>query len=70
MVRSVLSRGPGPAGALEASDGERAVAAGALVVALLSDDEPVCSNHGPSEPLRCQPAERNCPILWIDRTAQ
>ncbi|MER6065397.1 DUF4259 domain-containing protein [Streptomyces sp. NPDC001792] len=45
------------AGALDAPDAERAVAAAALVVAQHPDGESACSNYGPSEPLREFPAD-------------
>ncbi|MER5891927.1 DUF4259 domain-containing protein [Streptomyces sp. NPDC001876] len=52
-----LKRAAGPADHLGTSDGERAVAATALVVAQHPDGDPVCSNYGPSEPLPELPAD-------------
>ncbi|MFJ2590353.1 DUF4259 domain-containing protein (plasmid) [Streptomyces sp. NBC_00376] len=51
VIRGVLKRAADPAYYLDTSDGERAVAAAALVVAQHPDGEPACSNYGPSEPL-------------------
>ncbi|MGW6985457.1 DUF4259 domain-containing protein [Streptomyces sp. NPDC054932] len=51
MIRGVLERAADPADCLYTSDGERAVAAAALVVAQHPDGEPACSIYGPSEPL-------------------
>lgn len=51
MIRDVLKRASDPARYLDTPDGERAVAAAALVVAQHPDGEPTCSNYGPSEPL-------------------
>ncbi|MFF1351841.1 DUF4259 domain-containing protein [Streptomyces sp. NPDC058322] len=56
MIRSVLKRAAGPADFLGICDGERAVAAAALVVAQHPDGDPACSNYGPSEPLPELPA--------------
>ncbi|MFJ7063589.1 DUF4259 domain-containing protein [Streptomyces griseobrunneus] len=68
MVRSVLKRAAGPADFLDTSDGERAVAAAALVVAQHPDGEPVCSNYGPSEPLPELPADLR--LLAVDALDQ
>ncbi|MFF1839550.1 DUF4259 domain-containing protein [Streptomyces sp. NPDC058231] len=57
MIRGALKRAADPADYLGASDGERAVAAAALVVAQHPDGEPACSNYGPSEPLPDLPAD-------------
>ncbi|MET4921723.1 DUF4259 domain-containing protein [Streptomyces sp. PSRA5] len=57
MIRGVLERAADPADHLDASDGERAVAAAALVVAQCPDGEPTCSNYGPSKPLAELPAD-------------
>ncbi|WP_369244430.1 DUF4259 domain-containing protein [Streptomyces sp. R41] len=51
MIRSALKRAADPADFLDASAGERAVAAAALVAAQHPDGELTCSNYGPSEPL-------------------
>ncbi|MFF4902673.1 DUF4259 domain-containing protein [Streptomyces sp. NPDC001068] len=57
LIRGALKRAAYPADFLDASDGERAVAAAALVVAQHPDGERTCSNYGPSEPLPEPPAE-------------
>ncbi|MFI9176312.1 DUF4259 domain-containing protein [Streptomyces lincolnensis] len=57
MVRRVLKRAADCAHFLDAADAERAIAAAALVVARHPDDEPACSNYGPSEPLPEFPAD-------------
>jgi hypothetical protein len=57
MIRSALKRAADPADHLDASDGERAVAAAALVVAQHPGGESACSNYGPSEPLPKLPAD-------------
>ncbi|MFB7312196.1 DUF4259 domain-containing protein [Streptomyces sp. NPDC056192] len=57
MIRGVLKRAADPADYLDISDGERAVAAAALVVAQHPDGEPACSNYGPSESLPELPAD-------------
>ncbi|MFE2019131.1 DUF4259 domain-containing protein [Streptomyces sp. NPDC059499] len=57
MICRALKRAAGPADHLCTSDGERAVAAAALVVAQHPDGEPACSNYGPSEPLPELPAD-------------
>ncbi|MFJ5846832.1 DUF4259 domain-containing protein [Streptomyces sp. NPDC092903] len=51
MIRGVLKRAAGPADFLGICDGERAVAAVALVVAQHPGGDPACSGYGPSEPL-------------------
>ncbi|WUD70700.1 DUF4259 domain-containing protein [Streptomyces sp. NBC_00510] len=57
VIRGALKRAADPADYLDTSDGERAVAAAALVVAQHPDGEPACSNYGPSEPLPELPAD-------------
>jgi hypothetical protein len=57
MIRSALKRAAASADFLDTSDGERAVAAAALVVAQHPDGERACSNYGPSEPLPELPAD-------------
>jgi hypothetical protein len=57
MIRGVLKRAADPADHLDTSDGERAVAAAALVVAQHPDGEPACSIYGPSEPMPEFPAD-------------
>lgn len=57
MIRGALRRAAAPADYLDTSDGERAVAAAALVVAQHPDGEPACSIYGPSEPLPELPAD-------------
>ncbi|GAA1292759.1 hypothetical protein GCM10009647_003020 [Streptomyces sanglieri] len=57
MIRGVLKRAADPVDYLDTSDGERAVAAAALVVAQHSDGEPVSATYGPSEPLPVLPAD-------------
>ncbi|WP_404962126.1 DUF4259 domain-containing protein [Streptomyces sp. 147326] len=57
MIRAALKRAADPADHLDTSDGERAVAAAALVVAQHANGEPACSNYGPSEPLPKLPAD-------------
>ncbi|WP_371094785.1 DUF4259 domain-containing protein [Streptomyces sanglieri] len=57
MIRGVLKRAADPVDYLDASDGERAVAAAALVVAQHPDGEPVSATCGPSEPLPALPAD-------------
>jgi hypothetical protein len=57
MNRSVLERAADPADFLATSDGERAVAAAALVVAQHPSGQVTCSNYGPSEPLPELPAD-------------
>ncbi|GGX69858.1 DUF4259 domain-containing protein [Streptomyces fructofermentans] len=68
MVRGALERAARPADHLDTPDGERAVAAVALVVAQHSDGEPACSNHGPSKPLPELPAAlRTLAVDALDR---
>ncbi|WP_392840850.1 DUF4259 domain-containing protein [Streptomyces sp. LN500] len=68
MIRGVLKRAADPADYLDTSDGERAVAAAALVVAQHPDGEPACSNYGPSEPLPELPADlRTLAVDALDR---
>ncbi|MFE2849779.1 DUF4259 domain-containing protein [Streptomyces lavendulae] len=68
MIRGVLKRAADPADDLDTPDGERAVAAAALVVAQQSDGEPACSNYGPSEPLPELPADlRTLAVHALDR---
>ncbi|WP_405435244.1 DUF4259 domain-containing protein [Streptomyces avidinii] len=57
VIRGALKRAADPADHLDTSDGERAVAAAALVVAQHPDGEPACSVYGPSEPLPPLPAD-------------
>ncbi|MFE3119204.1 DUF4259 domain-containing protein [Streptomyces niveus] len=57
MIRRVLKRAADPADFVDTSDGERAVAAAALVAAQHPDGEPTCSSYGPSEPLPELPAD-------------
>ncbi|MGY3064631.1 hypothetical protein ACVWZD_008953 [Streptomyces sp. TE3672] len=68
MVRSVLKRAAGPVDFLGIYDGERAVAAVALVVAQHPDGDPACSNYGPSEPLPELPADLR--MLAVDALDQ
>jgi hypothetical protein len=63
MIRGVLGRAADPAGQLDTSDGERAVAAVALVVAQHPDGEPACPHYGPSEPLPKLPADLRMPAV-------
>ncbi|MCL8015869.1 DUF4259 domain-containing protein [Streptomyces sp. AS02] len=51
MIRSALKRAADLADFLDTFDGERAVAAAALVAAQHPDGELTCSNYGPAEPL-------------------
>lgn len=70
MIRRALERAADPADHLGTSDGERAVAAAALVVAQHPDGEPACSNYGPSEPLPELPADlRTLAVDALDRVA-
>lgn len=64
MIRGVLEGAADPADYLDTSDGERAVAAVALVVAQHPDGEPACATYGPSEPLPELPAD--LPMLAVD----
>lgn len=57
MIRGVLKRAADPVDYLDASDGERAVAAAALAVAQHPGGEPVSATCGPSEPLPALPAD-------------
>ncbi|MCX4851150.1 DUF4259 domain-containing protein [Streptomyces sp. NBC_00893] len=57
MIRGVLKRAADSVDHLDTSDGERAVAAAALVFAQHPDGEPVCAAYGPSEPLPALPAD-------------
>ncbi|WP_285571842.1 MULTISPECIES: DUF4259 domain-containing protein [unclassified Streptomyces] len=57
MIRSAIKRAADSADHLDASDGEQAVAAAALVVAQHPDGEPTCSDYGPSKPLPELPAD-------------
>lgn len=68
MIRSVLERAAGPVDFLGVYDGERAVAAAALVVAQHPGGDPVCSGHGPSEPLPELPADLR--MLAVDALDQ
>ncbi|MGW4232470.1 DUF4259 domain-containing protein [Streptomyces sp. NPDC004980] len=68
MIRGVLRRAAGSADYLDVSDGERAVAAVALVVAQHPDGEPACSNYGPSAPLPELPADLR--VLAVDALDQ
>jgi hypothetical protein len=68
MIRGLLERGAGPADFLGIYDGERAVAAAALVVAQHPDGDPACSNYGPSESLPGLPADLR--MLAVDALDQ
>ncbi|MEV7324612.1 DUF4259 domain-containing protein [Streptomyces sp. NPDC093970] len=57
LIRGALKRAAYPADFLHTFDGERAVAAAALVVAQHPDGKRTCSNYGPSESLPELPAE-------------
>lgn len=57
MIRAVLKRAADAVDHLGISEGERAVAAVALVVGQHPDGEPACSNYGLSEPLPALPAD-------------
>ncbi|GHG34626.1 DUF4259 domain-containing protein [Streptomyces zaomyceticus] len=57
MIRGVLVRAASLVDFLGIYDGERAVAAAALVVAQHPDCEPACLNYGPSEPVPELPAD-------------
>jgi hypothetical protein len=57
MIRGVLVRAASPVDFLGIYDGERAVAAAALVVAQHPEREPTCLHYGPSEPLPELPAD-------------
>ncbi|MGW1412266.1 DUF4259 domain-containing protein [Streptomyces sp. NPDC002403] len=60
IIRSVLVRAASPADFLGIYDGERAVAAAALVVAQHPDGEPACLNYGPSDHHRSCPQTFKC----------
>ncbi|MFE5482939.1 DUF4259 domain-containing protein [Streptomyces sp. NPDC056527] len=68
MIRGVLKRAAEPADCLDATDGEREMAAVALVVGQHPDDEPACSNYGPSEPLPTLPTDLR--MLAVDALDQ
>jgi hypothetical protein len=68
MIRGVLKRAAGPANFLGIYDGERAVAAAALVVVQHPDSDPACSDYGPSEPLPELPADLR--MLAVDALDQ
>ncbi|MEV4996115.1 DUF4259 domain-containing protein [Streptomyces niveus] len=57
MIRAVLARAADSTDHLDMPDGERAVAAVALVAGQHPDGEPACLHHGPSEPLPMLPAD-------------
>ncbi|MEU9133883.1 DUF4259 domain-containing protein [Kitasatospora sp. NPDC048540] len=68
IVREALERAAGCAEHLEEDDGERAVAAAALLVAQLPGGEPVNTVHGPAGPLPVFPAGlRPLAIAALDR---
>ncbi|MFE8015910.1 DUF4259 domain-containing protein [Streptomyces antibioticus] len=70
MVRGALQRAADSAGFLDAADGERAVAAAALVAAQHPDGEPTCAIYGPSEPLPEMPADlRKLAVDALDQVA-
>ncbi|MFF2216884.1 DUF4259 domain-containing protein [Streptomyces antibioticus] len=70
MVRGALQRSADSADFLDADDGERAVAAAALVAAQHPDGEPTCANYGPSEPLPEMPADlRTLAVGALDQVA-
>ncbi|WP_405982905.1 DUF4259 domain-containing protein [Streptomyces sp. NBC_00158] len=68
MIRGVLKRAAAPPDFLGIYDGERAVAAAALVGAQHPDGNPTCSNYGPSEPLPELPADLR--MLAVDALDQ
>ncbi|WP_107470329.1 DUF4259 domain-containing protein [Streptomyces sp. 3211] len=68
MIRGVLVRAASPVDFLGIYDGERAVAAAALVVAQHPDGEPACLNYGPSEQLPELPADLR--MLAVDALDQ
>ncbi|MFE7044236.1 DUF4259 domain-containing protein [Streptomyces atratus] len=68
VIRGVPKRAAAPADYLGIYDGERAVAAAALVVAQHPDGESACSNYGPSEPLPELPADLR--MLAVDALDQ
>jgi hypothetical protein len=70
LIRGALKRAAHPADFLDASDGERAVAAAALVAAQFPEGELTCSNYGPSEPLPELPADlRTLAVDALDQVA-
>ncbi|MFD9502403.1 DUF4259 domain-containing protein [Streptomyces sp. NPDC060035] len=68
MIRGVIVRAASPVDFLGTYDGERAVAAAALVVAQHPEGESVCLNYGPSEPLPELPADLR--MLAVDALDQ
>ncbi|MFF2729711.1 DUF4259 domain-containing protein [Streptomyces sp. NPDC058008] len=68
MIRSVLVRAANLVDFLGIYDGERAVAAAALVVAQHPDGEPACLSCGPSEPVPELPADLR--MLAVDTLDQ
>ncbi|WP_405499093.1 DUF4259 domain-containing protein [Streptomyces niveus] len=52
MIRAVLARAADSTDHLDMPEGERVVAAVALVAGQHPDGEPACPHYGPSEPLR------------------
>ncbi|WP_405653550.1 DUF4259 domain-containing protein [Streptomyces sp. NBC_00019] len=70
LIRGALKRAAGPGGFLDTSDGERAVAAAALVVAQHPDGELAWLDYGPSEPLPELPADlRTLAVDALDQVA-
>ncbi|MFF1378734.1 DUF4259 domain-containing protein [Streptomyces sp. NPDC058308] len=70
LIRGALKRAAGPADFLDTSDGERAVAAAALIAAQCPDGELTCSNYGPSEPLPELPTDlRALAVEALDQAA-
>ncbi|MGV9454998.1 DUF4259 domain-containing protein [Streptomyces sp. NPDC003635] len=57
LIRGALKRASDPADFLGTSDGERGVAAAALVVAQHPAGKPACTNYGPSQPLPALPTD-------------
>ncbi|WP_405439702.1 DUF4259 domain-containing protein [Streptomyces niveus] len=57
MIRAVLARAADSTDHLDMPEGERAVAAVALVAGQHPDGEPACPHYGPSEPLPTLPAD-------------
>ncbi|KUL71274.1 MULTISPECIES: DUF4259 domain-containing protein [unclassified Streptomyces] len=68
MIRGVLVRAASSVDYLGIYDGERAVAAAALVVAQHPDGELTCLNYGPAEPLPELPADLR--LLAVDALDQ
>ncbi|WP_053762249.1 DUF4259 domain-containing protein [Streptomyces sp. AS58] len=68
MIRRALERAADPTDYLNTSDGERAVASAALVVAQHPHGEPACSSYGPSEPIPELPSELR--MLAVDALDQ